>query len=221
MSEVRVSIHSKRPSFLGGGGVRGGGGGGGDGLNLKRKVPPPRAPPPSRREVEEQEEEKEEEEEETKGEALLESAKQSKRDRYAALHNGGGGCWWLIVPIGIGITCFTIIIVFIIIFTSRSTTAHTIELKRDQNKWEIMFNLIPDDTSTGGRIMTLSLRTMVFDRLQRYDLCCFQQSIYACRSITKNVGADCYLTRDKTAVITIGHPELVGARCKIMWTETS
>jgi hypothetical protein len=83
------------------------------------------------------------------------------------------------------------------------------------NKNSVSFNLL--DTL----VTTVSLPDLNFDKLLRYDVCCYQQTYFICRSITKNLGVDCYLTKEKTAVVRLFHPDMTGARCTIVWSESN
>lgn len=83
------------------------------------------------------------------------------------------------------------------------------------NKNSVSFNLV-DSLFT-----TVPLPDLNFDKLLRYDVCCYQQAYFICRSITKNLGVDCYLTKDKTAVVRLFHPDMTGARCTVIWSESS
>jgi len=93
-----------------------------------------------------------------------------------------------------------------------------LETKKLPTKWHIPFNLVPDNN---GRIMILKVPTMNFERVLRYDVCCHKGPYYVCRAVSKNVGVECYLTKDREAVVYISHPEMVGATCTLMWTETN
>lgn len=93
-----------------------------------------------------------------------------------------------------------------------------IEAKKDHTRWDVPFTLVPDEGSL-GRLMTLPLKQLVFDRLVRYDVCCFQQIYFSCRSATKNLGVECLIAKDRGALINVLHPDMVGARCVLMWSE--
>ncbi len=93
-----------------------------------------------------------------------------------------------------------------------------IEMKKESNKYELAFNLVPDE-GTKGKLLTVMLPQMIFENVIRYDVCCYQSNYYLCRAITRNLGVDAYLTKDKTAVIQVIHPDMTGARCTIMWNE--
>jgi hypothetical protein len=130
---------------------------------------------------------------------------------------------WSVLIIYVWLLSVTLFMLFQFVFPVGSVTATKaiapmIELKKDQNKYEVAFNLIPD-SNTNGRVMNLSLPQMVFDRLIRYDVCCAIQAYYVCRAVTRNLGVDCFLNKDKMAVINILHPDMVGARCTLLWNE--
>ncbi len=119
----------------------------------------------------------------------------------------------------------TLLILYHVVFGGFSSAAAArnglvpvIEAKKDQSRYDVPFTLVPDESSK-GRVMTLTLKQMVFERLVRYDVCCFQQSYFLCRSTTKNLGVECLMTKDKTALINVIHPDMVGARCTLMWSE--
>ena len=112
-------------------------------------------------------------------------------------------------------------VVLVIHFAQRpghSRLAPVLEVKKESSKWHVPFNLVPDN-GTNGRIMTLDVRQMNFKQLLRYDVCCQQESYYVCRTVSKNLGIECYLTRENKAVVHINHPDMVGARCTLMWIE--
>jgi hypothetical protein len=89
---------------------------------------------------------------------------------------------------------------------------------RDTLKFEVPFTLQPENNNN-SRIMTIPLQSLTFERLIRYDVCCTHQAYFVCRSALKNIGVEAYLTSEKNAVIVVIHPDMVGARCVIMWTE--
>lgn len=91
---------------------------------------------------------------------------------------------------------------------------------RDTLKFEVPFTLQPENNNN-SRIMTIPLQSLTFERLIRYDVCCTHQAYFVCRSVLKNIGVEAYLTSEKNAVIVVIHPDMVGARCVIMWTERS
>lgn len=94
-----------------------------------------------------------------------------------------------------------------------------LEVKRDQSKWHLPFNLTPDEHSN-GRIVTLPVPRLNFDKLLRYDVCCRSGQYFVCRAISKNLGMDAYVTKDKKAVMQVPHPDMIGAQCVFMWVET-
>lgn len=89
---------------------------------------------------------------------------------------------------------------------------------RDTLKFEVPFTLQPENNNN-SRIMTIPLQSLTFERLIRYDVCCTHQAYFVCRSVLKNIGVEAYLTSEKNAVVVVIHPDMVGARCVIMWTE--
>ena len=96
-----------------------------------------------------------------------------------------------------------------------------LEPKKPPTKWHIPFNLVPDNNvGSSGRIMSLKVPHLNFDRILRYDVCCRKGPYYVCRAVSKNVGIECYITNENVAVIHIGHPEMIGAACTLMWSET-
>jgi hypothetical protein len=93
-----------------------------------------------------------------------------------------------------------------------------LEIRKEPSKWHIPFNLIPDN-GTNGRIMTMDVAQLNFDMLLRYDVCCKKSHYYVCRTVSKNLGIEGYLTHDNKAVLHINHPDMVGAQCTLMWIE--
>lgn len=90
--------------------------------------------------------------------------------------------------------------------------------RKDQSKWRVPFTLVPDAESN-GRIMTLRITQLNFSQVLRYDVCCRKGNFYVCRAVSKNLGVDCYLTSENSAVFYINHPDMVGARCTLLWSE--
>jgi hypothetical protein len=141
----------------------------------------------------------------------------------------GGGC-------GSG-RLITIIVLFVFtfawlltltllhVFSTTTTTTSVVSAiapviernARDTLKFEVPFTLQLSDNNS--RTMTLPLQNLTFERLIRYDVCCAHQAYFVCRSVLKNIGVEAYLTSEKNAVILLIHPDMVGARCVIMWTE--
>jgi len=117
----------------------------------------------------------------------------------------------------------TLITVFLVIHTLRGggvsqPLTPVLEVKKEPSKWHVPFNLVPDN-GTNGRLMTMDVRQMNFAQLLRYDVCCQQGHYYVCRTVSKNLGIECYLTSESKAVMHINHPDMVGARCTLMWIE--
>lgn len=121
----------------------------------------------------------------------------------------------------------TLFIVYHLVFAAATSTSRgaaaaalvpVIEAKKDHTRWDVPFTIVPDEGSS-GRLMTLPLKQLVFDRLVRYDVCCFQQSYFVCRAATKNIGVECLIAKDRGALINVVHPDMVGARCVLMWSE--
>lgn len=97
------------------------------------------------------------------------------------------------------------------IFETRTVRKHV--------KHVIPFNIIPDANSN-GRIQTLSNLNFTFDRLLHYNVCCFQQLYFVCRTSLgmKNLGVDAYLTSEQAVIVHVLHPDMVGARCELRIT---
>jgi len=116
--------------------------------------------------------------------------------------------------------CVVLTVLCIILFVriSPSAPAPVFAEQKDQSKWHVPFNLVPDEESN-GRLMTLRVPHMTFSKLLKYDICCKKGPIYVCRAVSKNVGVEGYFTSDGNAVLHINHPDMVGAQCKLMWIE--
>lgn len=137
---------------------------------------------------------------------------------------------WVVLGGFIWLTLITIFVIVHTVFAAPTAVAvgdssivakaivPLIEMKKESNKFDVAFNLVPEE-GTKGKLMTLALQQMTFESVIRYDVCCYQSNYYMCRSITRNLGVDAYLTKDKTAVIHVIHPDMTGARCTIMWNE--
>lgn len=95
--------------------------------------------------------------------------------------------------------------------------------RRDGGGGVVAFNLIPTDKA--AKTMKLSLRGtgIAFERLVHYDVCCYQARVFVCRGVTKNMAVDCVIERDEGsavyALVLVNHVDMVGARCKLIWTE--
>lgn len=121
----------------------------------------------------------------------------------------------LIMLVWLGV--LTVAVLFLFIFGSGTASQQQsviTPIVEKSNKNSVSFNLL--DTI----FTTVALPDLNFDKLLRYDVCCYQQSYFICRSVTKNLGVDCYLTKDKTAVVRLFHPDMTGARCTIIWSES-
>ncbi|MBX9636409.1 MAG: hypothetical protein K2Q45_02520 [Nitrosomonas sp.] len=101
-----------------------------------------------------------------------------------------------------------------------AAVAPVLDVARNTAKYEVPFVLQPDANSN-NRIMTLTNLALSFERIIRYDVCCTLQAYFVCRSVMKNIGIEAYVTTDKTAVVTIIHNDMIGAKCMFMWTERS
>lgn len=81
------------------------------------------------------------------------------------------------------------------------------------------FTLQPD-ANTNDKIQVLTNLQLTLENVIVYDVCCMHQVYFVCRtSNVKNVGVDAYLTSNKSAMVLIIHPDMVGARCVLRWTE--
>jgi hypothetical protein len=124
------------------------------------------------------------------------------------------------------IWCVVLSVLCIVLFgrTSGSVSAPLalpapiFEKQKDQSKWHVPFNLVPDENSN-GRIMTLKVSQMNYRKLLKYDICCKKGPIYACRAVSKNVGVEGYFTSEGKAIIHINHPDMIGSQCTLMWIE--
>lgn len=80
------------------------------------------------------------------------------------------------------------------------------------------FNLVPDVGGTGMSI-SLKIYQIEFARLQHYDVCCFRNEEFICRSISKTLGVDAYIANSgQIALIQNIHPEMVGSSCRLTWS---
>lgn len=95
-------------------------------------------------------------------------------------------------------------------------------LRRRNNNNVVAFNLIPTDGAAKTMKLSLSGSGMNFDRLMHYDVCCYQALVFVCRGVTKNMAVDCVIEREVDhiyALVLVNHVDMVGARCKLIWTE--
>lgn len=137
---------------------------------------------------------------------------------------GGGGSGRLITIILLFVFTFAWLLTLTLlhVFSTQTSVVSAIvpvieRNTRDTLKFEVPFTLQLSDNNS--RTMTLPLQNLTFERLIRYDVCCAHQAYFVCRSVLKNIGVEAYLTSEKNAVILLIHPDMVGARCVIMWTE--
>lgn len=86
------------------------------------------------------------------------------------------------------------------------------------SKWIFPFTLFTADQSMW---MTMTVSNLHFDRILRYDVCCKQNAVYACRSVSKNMGVDGFVVSPNILKIQILHPDMSGAACKFIWAERS
>jgi len=130
-------------------------------------------------------------------------------------------CWgarWLVWG---WLFTLTVFVLFHLAWSATSLpppVAPIVELKKNRVKHTIQFIIVPDP-DTGGRLMNISVKKTVFDRLLRYDVCCFVQSYFVCRSVTRNVGVECFFESSGNVLVQVNHPNMVGARCHLIWTE--
>ena len=82
------------------------------------------------------------------------------------------------------------------------------------------FTLQPDDGSN-GRIQTLQIVAEHFtvENVLTYDVCCANVSFFVCRTSAgiKNIGVDAYLSGERSLIVNIIHPDMVGAKCNLLW----
>lgn len=118
------------------------------------------------------------------------------------------------------ILAIALVIVFLVYALTRPTVRlepTTLQAARGATS-TLPFNLVPDASSTS---MTLSLKIyeMEFARLQHYDVCCFRNEEFICRSISKTLGVDAYIASSgQSAIIQNIHPEMVGSSCRLTWS---
>lgn len=148
--------------------------------------------------------------------------------------------WWIISKLPwINLFAWLALMIALIVVSTRSSFSSSNETMKDRNVvvvtssskgWNqedgksVLFTLIPSDPK--GKTMKLPLHNsgMNYDKLLHYDVCCYRDEFFVCRSVTRNVAVDCILERDKTntrvyALIMVKHPDMNGARCRLSWLE--
>lgn len=175
---------------------------------MKKRFVPNAAPAPIHQEQQEDEEEED-------GDFLPSSPR--KLYRLPVVSRSPSWTIWILIA---WLLMLTLFVLFHFFFSAPlpSSAAPIVELKKNRVKHTVQFILVPD-ADTGGRLMNMSLKKVVFDRLLRYDVCCFVQTYFVCRSVTRNVGVECYFAQDGTVVVEVNHPNMVGAKCHLIWTE--
>jgi hypothetical protein len=83
----------------------------------------------------------------------------------------------------------------------------------------VAFTLVPAPDSAGKWMKLPPQPELRFERLLHYDVCCFVQAYFLCRSATKNLAVEAYVTDAQEVVVHVVHPDMVGARCRFAWAE--
>jgi len=97
-------------------------------------------------------------------------------------------------------------------------------LERDESRharFKFSFTLQPDEGSS--RLQTLQITNPDDFNLEQvlvYEVCCFHTGLFVCRTMAgvKNIGIDAYFSGAKSLIVHIVHPEMVGAKCNLLWT---
>lgn len=93
-------------------------------------------------------------------------------------------------------------------------------LEQTKKHFKFPFTLQPDE-NTSGRIQTVQIVSSNFamENVLMYDLCCTNASFLVCRTLTgiKNIGVDGYLNGPNSLIVSIIHPDMVGAKCNLFW----
>lgn len=122
---------------------------------------------------------------------------------------------------------FLLIIVVLISFTiywatapkahARHITPIMMSGESAQKLNSVSFVMKPDKDS-GGKYMTLPVDVDLKDMIH-FEVCCAVQNFFFCNVATKNLGVSAYVTNTKTAVVQIIHDDMLGAECKLMWSQ--
>jgi len=83
----------------------------------------------------------------------------------------------------------------------------------------VSFTLVPAPDSAGKWMKLAAQPELRFERLLHYDVCCFVQAFFVCRSATKNLAVEAYVSETQEVVVHVVHPDMVGARCRFTWVE--
>jgi len=119
-----------------------------------------------------------------------------------------------------------VLLTCVIIYLATTTTAHApLPLQPPQVRITatvssvIPFTLVPDSKSA-NRYMTLPLTNVSnMKDVLHFQVCCNVRQFFLCGPVTKNLGVTAYLTTEKTAIIQIIHDDMIGAACKLFWTQ--
>lgn len=124
-----------------------------------------------------------------------------------------------------GLIFVLFVLVGVVFLTQPGTTQPVIpppNVRMNSVSHEKSFTLIPSEGSM-DKHMVLSPLILDYDTLQTYDLCCYKKNGYVCRMVMKNMGVDAVIEKSTEGkiygLIVIQHPDMIGARCKLFWTE--
>ena len=85
---------------------------------------------------------------------------------------------------------------------------------------EIPFTIVLDE---GSLSMNLSLKLIQVDfvNLMFFDICCIvhKQGYFICKTSSKSLGIDAYITNKESVVVQISNQDLVGSACRLTWAE--
>jgi len=83
----------------------------------------------------------------------------------------------------------------------------------------VAFTLVPAPESAGKWMRLGPQPAMRFARLLHYDVCCFAKTAFVCRSATRSLAVEAYISDTREVTVHVMHPDMVGARCRLTWTE--
>ena len=108
----------------------------------------------------------------------------------------------------------------------KKTHPHEKFLQEKENKTmhTYPFNLVDGMMGEVIRLPAKGSLPIEFNKLAHYYVCCHtrDRSYFVCHSVTRNIGIDCVIRREKTsrdiyAAILVQHPDMFGSTCVLNW----
>jgi len=153
---------------------------------------------------------------------LLPNEQDSPRARF---RSSSSRCFRYLSVINSFLIVILSIAVIVILATKTDNHHHVTKLiskyggggEEKQEVYEKKFTLLD------GLEMTLEVAGLNFSSIKHYDICCYVDNIFVCRSVAKNVGVDCVIRKgeadNKVVAVIIIQRDMVGARCTFYWNQ--